>query len=61
MEEEEDDDEADYDGFFEKITLKRGNRILNKTRTVVARDNLHAGRQRRGNLAKLLLYPLDYV
>ena len=45
MKEEDNDDDADDDGFFQKITLKSFDGRVNQSRAVVAGNDFDTGRQ----------------
>src|ERR1700728_3720887 len=59
MKEENDDDEADDDRFFEQIAFQRVDRFLNKSRPIIPGDNFDSRRQSLLNLCELLLDPVD--
>ena len=43
MEKEDDNNEADDNGFFEQIALERFDRRIDQIGTIVSRHDLHAG------------------
>ena len=61
VKQENDDHEADDDGLFQQIALQRFDRRVDQTGAVVSRHDLDAGRQRRCDLAQLLLDAVDDV
>ena len=59
VKQEDNDDEADDDRFFQQVALQRLDRVLNQSRSVISRNDFHAGRQRGALIsASFCLTPL---